>query len=120
MGKVMALLIGGAGAAAVSVGGAYLLKGKASSQQSDSATEENTKKVEFDDLSKFKKAKGGRCAIDLFKEIENIESKEASVEFTSSNLQNTEFFGTASTDANKTKGCLIINWERSENSDKNK
>lgn len=120
MGKALALLVAGGGATAISVGGAYLLMRSDSSQQSNPTSEVVSKNVDFADLSAFKTAGGGKCVGDLFEEIENIESLSESSIFNQGNPQGQDFFGTASTDPTKTKGCLIINWEKKESTDKNK
>lgn len=123
MSKIVPLLFAGTGAAAVSVGGAYLIKNGGSGpsdqgRRNNAATVGNSQEkqvftFEFDDINAFKNASVANveCVKD-FTGLDNLQGGSAT-EISQSNKVEGSFIVT-SDGATTAKGCLIVNWDKKE------
>lgn len=119
MNKLVPLLFAGTGTAAVSIGGFYLVKnggigGVVDSGDSPARTitpDASSDTLDFATLQGFKDGKGGICVKKLFgSEGIDFGNKGEAID-ASKKLDGTEFTSAESV-SNPPKGCLVVNWDR--------
>lgn len=116
MGKLIALGVAGAGVAAVSVGGVYIVRGSGVGKSTSDPVAPG-RELLFDSVEKFENGwKNSKCVKDLFEGGFDDDDKRASAPELKSGSAPTDgtFFDAAQDNGDPYRSCVIIDWKRED------